>query len=202
MAIIKKITKRGFTLIELMIVVVIIGILASLAIYGVQKYVANSKSAEAKTMLGRISKDMLAFFEGENQTYKVLGFNESADITRSLCPDAAGVPTAATAPPKKAKAMPADGSFRDGAGWECMGTTWSSPTYYTYSVDSDQAATTLSAGLSAAAADDEFTAKANGDLDGDDDLSTFSIGGKVLEDNGGAIVLTLATTVEEINPEE
>ncbi len=199
MAIIKKITKRGFTLIELMIVVVIIGILASLAIYGVQKYVANSKSAEAKTMLGRISKDMLAFFEGENQTYKVLGFNESADITRSLCPTAALNPASV---PSKAKAMPADSSFKDDAGWECMGTTWSSPTYYSYSVNSDQASASISAGLSAASADDEFTAMANGNLDGDSDLSTFSLGGKVQQDTGGALVLTLATTVDEKDPEE
>src|SRR6478609_6390716 len=162
MAIIKKITKRGFTLIELMIVVVIIGILASLAIYGVQKYVANSKSAEAKTMLGRISKDMLAFFEGENQKYEVLGFGASADITRSLCPPAALVPTAV---PAKAKGMPESSSFKDAAGWECLGTTWSSPTYYSYSVTSSQTGDLTS--LVAAADGNQFTALANGDLDGD-----------------------------------
>ncbi len=38
--------KRGFTLIELMIVVAIVGILAVLAIYGVRKYLANAKTAE------------------------------------------------------------------------------------------------------------------------------------------------------------
>ena len=61
MAIIKKLTKRGFTLIELMIVVVIIGILASLAMYGVQRYVANSKSGEARRMIGRIANDVELF---------------------------------------------------------------------------------------------------------------------------------------------
>ena len=40
--------KQGFTLIELMIVVAIVGILAVLAVYGVRKYLATAKTAEAR----------------------------------------------------------------------------------------------------------------------------------------------------------
>ena len=197
MAMIKKFTKRGFTLIELMIVVVIIGILASLAIYGVQKYVASSKSAEAKTMLGRISKDMLTFYEGENQNYQVLGFGGSAAITRSLCPAATAVPTAV---PSRAKAMPQSNAFNTD-GWSCLGTTWSNPTYYQYQVVSSQTGSFTGNTLVSATSGQTFTAVAKGDLDGDGTLSTFNLGGQVVSDSG-QLVLVLATTVQEIQPEE
>ncbi len=46
--------KKGFTLIELMIVVAIIGILAAIAIPNFMRFQAKSKQAEAKTNLGAI----------------------------------------------------------------------------------------------------------------------------------------------------
>lgn len=45
---------QGFTLIEAMVVVAIIGILATLGVYGVRKYIQSSKASEAIQMIGSI----------------------------------------------------------------------------------------------------------------------------------------------------
>jgi prepilin-type N-terminal cleavage/methylation domain len=60
---------KGFTLIELMIVVVIIGILAALAIPNFLRYQAKSKQSEAKTNLGAIYVSETAYY-GEHDVYE------------------------------------------------------------------------------------------------------------------------------------
>jgi prepilin-type N-terminal cleavage/methylation domain-containing protein len=55
---------RGFTLIEMMITVVIIGILAALGMVGYRRYVAKARSSEAVAMLAEMSsKEQLYFLE-------------------------------------------------------------------------------------------------------------------------------------------
>lgn len=54
-------TQKGFTLIELMIVVAIIGILAAIAIPNFLRFQAKSKQAEAKTNLGAVGTTAEAF---------------------------------------------------------------------------------------------------------------------------------------------
>jgi type IV pilus assembly protein PilA len=66
--------KKGFTLIELMIVVAIIGILAAIAIPNFLKFQAKSKQSEAKTNLKAIYTAETSYY-GENNCY-----NSFADI--------------------------------------------------------------------------------------------------------------------------
>jgi len=60
--------KKGFTLIELMIVVAIIGILAAIAIPNFLRFQAKSRQSEAKTNLGGIFTAQTAFL-GEKDDY-------------------------------------------------------------------------------------------------------------------------------------
>jgi type IV pilus assembly protein PilA len=54
---------RGFTLIELMIIVVIMGILASLATVGYRRYVNEAKTSEAREIIGSIKAGQESFLD-------------------------------------------------------------------------------------------------------------------------------------------
>lgn len=60
--------EKGFTLIELMIVVAILGILAAIAIPNFMRFQAKSRQSEVKTNLGAIGTTAEAF-RAENDTY-------------------------------------------------------------------------------------------------------------------------------------
>ena len=65
--------QKGFTLIELMIVVAIIGILAAIAIPNYLAYQAKARRSEVKANLGAINKSEIAF---QSEKGRFSGFSE------------------------------------------------------------------------------------------------------------------------------
>lgn len=75
---------RGFTLIELMIAVLIVGILASIAYPSYRDHVVKARRADGKTALMDLASRMEQFYS-ENHTYAgaTLGTGNTSDVSGS-----------------------------------------------------------------------------------------------------------------------
>lgn len=183
---------RGFTLIELMIVVMIVGVLAVLATYGVRKYTSNAKTAEARNSVGQIAKDAAAAYERETMAGTILAKGQSTAIARALCKSASGsVPASASSiAGRKYQSSAKDWNVdsASNAGFACLKFSIDQPQYYMYSYS---ASGSSSPGSS-------FTAAAQGDLNGDGVLSLFQVNGTI---NSG-YALNIAPNMLEVRPDE
>ena len=124
--------RKGFTLIELMIVVAIIGILAAVAIPGFMTYIKNSKTSEAKTNLDSIRKGALTYFEAEH--YSPDGLSATTKQYPSAT-TAVTVGAGASGTTVGVKQNPQDTKIAEQLGkqaWKDLNFMLTSPFYYTY----------------------------------------------------------------------
>ncbi len=164
---------KGFTLIELMIVVAIIGILAAVAIPAFMKYIRRSKTTEATMNVRKLFDSSVAYFESERSD------TAGSILAKQFPGSIALTPTTKCCTAAGEKCAPTPSIWNDTAGgWASLNFSVDDPHYYQYRYDST--------GTGSAA---NFKAWAHGDLDCDGTFSSFQRAGNVLADfsvSGGA----------------
>lgn len=141
----KRITAGGFTLVELMIVVVILGVLSAVALPSFSRYVRRSRTTEAVTNIQRIFAAQVTY-NNEIHERALSGHFVNAPATPSTAPNSGKYPSNValwTAIPE----------------WNELGFAMEGSHYFQYESPGNTAG---------------FTASAHGNLDGDGVFSTFN----------------------------
>lgn len=179
-------SSRGFTFAELLATIGFISILASLAMYGVARYLRHSKTTEAIAQTTAIAEAACAYYDQSDANQPAGTKPDAAKAMRHFPPSSrASVP----ADPQKVRGR----RFQSGLGdwstspWLDMGFKIMTPQYYAYSFES------VGSGPSAQA-----TATAHGNLDGNGVQSTFRVTAAPDE----TLTCKVSKTVQQTDPDE
>ena len=141
-----------------------LGVMASLAIFGVRKYLANAKQAEVLSSLSEIQKNAVIAYHLEELT----------SATRTLCPSASRPVPVSMSSLRGTKYLAAAGEWQTDAatnsGFSCLRFEMSSPQYYQYDYQRTGSGTKPG---------DAFSGIGHGDLNGDGVVSTYALGGAI-----------------------
>jgi type IV pilus assembly protein PilA len=156
---------RGFTIIELMIVVAIIGVLAAVAVPAFMRYLARSKTAEAREMLHRMHGQARAYY------LETFGGQSAGAVVPHQFPRSVPMTPAVTccAPAGADKCRPQASQWDDPT-WVALHFSMDDAHYFRYEF--------IASGTGSAA---RFTARASADLDCDGVESTYEMYGQVNE---------------------